>query len=250
ICQARGSDDTVARRYYLEGELAPGSSLFYAQDHLGSVRDVLSADGSVAASYEYDSYGNPIQPGGPGGTDFRYAHMFYEQNSGLYLTRYRAYDPLTARWLSRDPMEERAGVNLYSYALANPSNLIDPTGLCWKFWFGLVRVGSGVANMISGWALIGAGTVADATGAGAIFGIPLQAIGAGQVSYGWVNFWGGIIQSSDAWANYNPPPPAVPNYNTPVPVTLGYQFSPEWLAANPWYQPVINVTPGVGRAIY
>ena len=30
--------------------------------------------------------------------------MFYNADSGLYLTQYRAYDPGSGRWLSRDPI--------------------------------------------------------------------------------------------------------------------------------------------------
>ena len=130
LCQARGSDDTVSRRYYSEGELVPGgASLLYAQDRLGSVREALSPDGSPVTSYDYDAYGNPVQPGASAGTDFRYAGMFYEENSGLYLTHYRAYDPVTARWLSRDPIEERGGMNLYAYVGGNPANSTDRFGL-------------------------------------------------------------------------------------------------------------------------
>ena len=33
--------------------------------------------------------------------------MFYNADSGLYLTQYRAYDPVTARWLSRDPIDSQ-----------------------------------------------------------------------------------------------------------------------------------------------
>jgi hypothetical protein len=32
--------------------------------------------------------------------------MFYNADSGLYLTQYRAYDPVAGRWLSRDPIGE------------------------------------------------------------------------------------------------------------------------------------------------
>jgi uncharacterized protein RhaS with RHS repeats len=41
----------------------------------------------------------------------------------------RWYDPDTGRWLSRDPIEEAGGLNLYAYAGNNPVNFIDPIGL-------------------------------------------------------------------------------------------------------------------------
>jgi len=55
--------------------------------------------------------------------------MFYHTDSGLYLTHYRVYDPVTARWLSRDPLGEGEGVNLSAYVGNNPINLMDPLGL-------------------------------------------------------------------------------------------------------------------------
>jgi hypothetical protein len=33
-------------------------------------------------------------------TDFGYARMFFNADSGIYLTKYRVYDPVTARWLA------------------------------------------------------------------------------------------------------------------------------------------------------
>jgi RHS repeat-associated protein len=59
---------------------------------------------------------------------FGFAGMQYHAPSGLYLTKYRAYDPETGRWLSRDPIEE-ARVNLYAYVEGNPMSWIDPLGL-------------------------------------------------------------------------------------------------------------------------
>ncbi len=60
--------------------------------------------------------------------------MFYHARSGLYLTHYRAYDPHLGRWLSRDPMGESGGINLYAYVGGNPVSSIDPTGLlCFDF---------------------------------------------------------------------------------------------------------------------
>ena len=42
---------------------------------------------------------------------------------------YRAYDPDTARWLSRDPIGEAGGMNIYGYVGDNPVNWIDLLGL-------------------------------------------------------------------------------------------------------------------------
>lgn len=39
------------------------------------------------------------------------------------------YDPRTGRWLSRDPIEERGGANLYGFVGNNPVGQFDPLGL-------------------------------------------------------------------------------------------------------------------------
>jgi len=56
------------------------------------------------------------------------AGMFLHQASGLDLTLYRAYDPYSGRWLSRDPIGENGGINLYGYVDGNPIDEKDPTG--------------------------------------------------------------------------------------------------------------------------
>ena len=55
--------------------------------------------------------------------------MFYLPEAGLYLTHYRVYDPTLGRWLSRDPIGEIGGVNLYAYVGNDPVNWSDPIGL-------------------------------------------------------------------------------------------------------------------------
>jgi RHS repeat-associated protein len=132
LCQARTATDMISRRYFSEGEAIPagGTLLYYGQDQLGSVRDVVAVqNGSRLASFDYDPYGYSSQTSGRIATDFRYAGMFYDQGDGLYLTNFRAYDPKTGRWLSRDSRGESAGVNLHEYGAGNPISNIDPLGL-------------------------------------------------------------------------------------------------------------------------
>jgi RHS repeat-associated protein len=55
--------------------------------------------------------------------------MYEHATSGLNLTQYRAYDPNVGRWLSRDPIGESGGIDLYGYVGNSPTNAIDPFGL-------------------------------------------------------------------------------------------------------------------------
>ncbi len=131
ICQSRDSGNAVTREYYPEGEFVPGSpgqTLYYGVDQLGSVRRVFATTTSSPA-YGFDPYGKPLQGTAPL-ADFGYAGTFYNADSGLYLTRYRAYDPVAGRWLSRDPSGEGSdpASNLYRYANGDPAGLYDPSG--------------------------------------------------------------------------------------------------------------------------
>jgi RHS repeat-associated protein len=131
LCQARDAPDRPIAYYYGQGAYRPqekNKREYYAKDHLGSVRDVLDEKGNLVARYDYDPYGNLTSD--PAKTpEFGYAGMQYHAPSGLYLTKYRAYDPQSGRWLSRDPIEEAGGINLYAYVGGNPVSFVDPLGL-------------------------------------------------------------------------------------------------------------------------
>src|SRR6185312_1416381 len=103
ICQARNASNTPIKGYYDEGEFVPGSPgqpYYYGVDQIGSVRGAFTST-ARAPPYGYDPYGVRQQATGPV-TDFVYGGMFYNAESGLYLTKYRAYDPVAGRWQSRD----------------------------------------------------------------------------------------------------------------------------------------------------
>ncbi|WP_241163268.1 RHS repeat protein [Ralstonia solanacearum] len=98
-----------------DGKSAPQTestgSLIYARNHLGSVTDTLTPDGRAVTHTEYGPYGELVKSQGQAEyrSDFGYGGMQYHAASGMYLTLFRAYDPGTGRWVSRDPMGERGG---------------------------------------------------------------------------------------------------------------------------------------------
>ena len=53
---------------------------------------------------------------------FRSSTKYQDAETGLYSYIFRPYDPLTGRWLSRDPIEEEGGANLYGYVANTPTN--------------------------------------------------------------------------------------------------------------------------------
>jgi RHS repeat-associated protein len=97
-------------------------------DHLGSVREMVSDSGSVVAQYSYSPFGGKTAIVETTASDFGFAGMYWHSRSGLNLTWFRAYNPGLGRWLSRDPIEEIGGLNLYAYVENNPISLIDPSG--------------------------------------------------------------------------------------------------------------------------
>jgi uncharacterized protein RhaS with RHS repeats len=75
----------------------------------------------------------------------------------LYHVGAREYDPRTARWLQRDPIDVASGdPNLYRYAGNDPINQVDPDGTAWGW-----RDWLDVAGFIPG-----VGEVADLVNAG------------------------------------------------------------------------------------
>ncbi len=131
LCQARNAQGQVIRSYYPEGEYvtAGQSARYYAPDNLGSVRRVFTAAG--ASAYDYDPSGVLVQGGPTTQTDYTWAGLFNEPVSGLYLAANRPYDPVTGRFIARDPLGEGTDPegNLYPYAANDPINANDPLGL-------------------------------------------------------------------------------------------------------------------------
>ncbi len=130
LCEERdASGSTVTKRFFPQGEQINGTNYFFTKDHLGSVREVINSSGNLVTRYDYDPYGRRTKLTGTINADFGFTGHYIDTLSNLYLALYRAYDANLGRWLSRDPIQETKGINLYEYGLNNPINLVDQLGL-------------------------------------------------------------------------------------------------------------------------
>jgi RHS repeat-associated protein len=146
--EERDASNGVTKRYYPQGVQVGSTNYYYTRDHLGSVRELTDSSGAVQTRYDYDLYGRRTKLSGSVDADFGFTGHYYHQPSGLNLALYRAYDADLGRWLSRDPIGEVGGINLYGYVGNDPLNETDPLGL-WR-WPDYIRVNINVGTLI-GW---------------------------------------------------------------------------------------------------
>lgn len=122
-----------------------GKSYRILGDHLGSLRLVVdSATGQQVQRMDYDEFGIVTKDERAAAwidLPFGFAGGLYDRDTstpingvaqGLVRFGARAYDAVTGRWISKDPIRFAGGdTNLYAYVGNDPVNRIDPTGLSW-----------------------------------------------------------------------------------------------------------------------
>ena len=123
-------DDVIAR-------LTPTSTLYYHADAQHSTVAMTGAQGDVLERYTYDIFGLPTVRDGASYATLtatavgnRLLFQGREWLAEVKLTdhRNRLYSPEMHRWLNRDPIGERGGINLYQFVGNAPNNGTDPSG--------------------------------------------------------------------------------------------------------------------------
>ncbi|MBK8916086.1 MAG: RHS repeat-associated core domain-containing protein [Phycisphaerales bacterium] len=135
---ATSDDKSYVFLYDANGNV--GQLVEWADDAGGSTGMAWSA-GRLVAKYEYDPYGNIVGPdadndgniaeeAGPYASmnPFRSSTKFFDAETGLYYYGYRYYSPRLGRWINRDPIGERGGLNLYRCLRNSPLDSIDALG--------------------------------------------------------------------------------------------------------------------------
>jgi RHS repeat-associated protein len=110
-----------------------GRTHYLLGDMQGSTRLLATSGGTIAASYQYDAFGNLQHGPATPETSYLYTGQQFDVATGLYALRARYYNPADGRFLSRDPypvdLAHPVELNRYVYVANDPVNAIDPLGL-------------------------------------------------------------------------------------------------------------------------
>ena len=121
------SQPTATRPLALQKD---GTWYTYGCDITKNVCEVFGPAGYIRTSYSYTPFG-AVSASGDVSQPFQWSQWsseHYDSELALVYYNFRHYSPDLGRWLSRDPIEEQGGRNLYAYANGNP--------LCESDWLG------------------------------------------------------------------------------------------------------------------
>eukprot|EP00828_Plagiopyla_frontata_P044966 TRINITY_DN7537_c0_g1_i1.p2 TRINITY_DN7537_c0_g1~~TRINITY_DN7537_c0_g1_i1.p2 ORF type:complete len:198 (+),score=18.14 TRINITY_DN7537_c0_g1_i1:22-615(+) len=119
------------------------ATYFPMYDGNGNIMTYVDASGTIQADYTYDPFGRTISQSGDSAAEliYRFSTKPLDTETNLYYYGYRYYSPDLSRWLSRDPIEEEGGVNIYGFVANSPINTWDYLGMNYSFKNMARRVG-------------------------------------------------------------------------------------------------------------
>jgi RHS repeat-associated protein len=109
---------------------------FPLMDRMGNITGYRRAVTGIAAVldavFEYDAFGRELKSAGVAADamQFRFSTKYTDGESGLVYYGYRFMDPEKGRWVNRDPIAERGGLNLFGMVGNDGVNYSDVLGAC------------------------------------------------------------------------------------------------------------------------
>jgi RHS repeat-associated protein len=142
---------TVNRITTSDATNAPTGIYAPIYDGNGNVTGLISTSGTSVAHYEYGPFGEVVSVTGAAKNScpFGFSTKYTDEDTGLCYYGYRYYDAVTGRWLSRDPLEENGGLNVYGFVSNIGVSRIDNLGLACSWATGLCKRHVGGINIPS-----------------------------------------------------------------------------------------------------
>jgi RHS repeat-associated protein len=120
---------------YGDGRIAQydtSGAQYFLGDALGSVRQLVDANGEVQLAQSYEPYGAVLASIGDGTSSYAFAAEMGDSYIKLIYLRSREYSPATGRFLTKDSWQgdytRPLSQNSWNYVEGNPVNLTDPSG--------------------------------------------------------------------------------------------------------------------------
>ena len=116
-------------------DLSGGGALLYCHDGNKNVSEAVTPNGSIAAHYEYSSFGKVVLVTSENADQslaylnpYRFSSEYADDALGLVYYNYRHCNPRNGRWLCRDSIGEGIDNNLLAYCRNTPTLLADNLG--------------------------------------------------------------------------------------------------------------------------
>ena len=135
-----GGGSLIANYTYglgLVSQTGPSGTGYYDFDGSGNTVGITDSTGSYVNQYGYLPFGETTTASAALPNPFTFAGLsgVMQLGSDLFGMRARDYTPATGQFMSNDPLNTGGGdVNLRRYAVNDPTNVQDPSGLCSQFF--------------------------------------------------------------------------------------------------------------------
>ena len=120
------SQSTATRPLALQKD---GTWFTYGYDITKNVCELFGPNGYIRTAYSYTPFGSVSASENGVVQPFQWSSEFYDSELDLVYYNYRHYSPSLGRFLSRDPIEEQGGWNLYGFVANSTIYAFERMGL-------------------------------------------------------------------------------------------------------------------------
>ena len=105
-----------------------GTWFTYGYDLTKNICEVFGPAGYIRTAYSYAPFG-AVTESGDVSQPFQWSSEVYDSELDLVYYNFRHYSPSLGRFLSRDPIEEQGGLNLYAFVGNSSTLMVDILGM-------------------------------------------------------------------------------------------------------------------------